>query len=212
MKEGKRMDSQIHPCKIDPQLQKDIDDLNTGRITYAEFQVRQYIRQKREFMPKLLDYAAAEKRKKLIDLALSVYEIMPEAFIFYDRIPDSLKYQFAIDAYIHHGDSIPAVRRDVRNAKRYGKPTLPEEIAEAETITIYRAGEEPIEKAHNRISWTTDYSVAEFFLREYIHRHATHLYMGTIKTKDIIAYCDDRNEKEVMQYRKVFEVTDITPE
>ena len=41
--------------------------------------------------------------------------------------------------------------------------------------------------------------------------HANYLYQAQIKTADIIAYVDDREEREVLQYRKVFDIQDITP-
>ena len=192
------------------EIQANINDLTTGKIPFAEYQRRQYICTKKTYLPQLLEYREAGNWEKFTDLALAVYEVMPEAFFFYDEIPDSLKYDFAVQAYLHHGDSIPAVRKAVRGARKYGKPTLPPELQEQEEITIYRAGEEDIEKCKYRISWTTGLEVAYFFLNEYQHRHANHLYRAKIKTADIIAYTDERNEKEVMQYRKVFCIEDIT--
>ena len=165
----------------------------------------------RQCVPLLSKYMEQGEWQNFIDLALTHWEVMAIAFQFYSEVPDSLKYQFAIDAYINHGDSIPAVRKAVRNAWKYGKAVLPPEIANEQAITIYRAGEEPIEKAKYRISWTADYKIAEFFLTEYIGRHATHLYSGKIKTADIIAYCDEREEREIMQYGKVFDIVEITP-
>lgn len=206
------VDEMGFPIDMPEEIKAAIIDLNTGRITYPEYQRISYMVIKRMRMPELLNYVAGEEWEKFVDLTLACFEVMPEAFTFYDRLPDNLKYNFAIDAYTHHGDSIPAVRQAVRTARRYGKPDLPPEIAAAETITIYRAGEEPIDKAKYRISWTTDYDVAAFFFGEYIHRHANHIYKGTIRTADIIAYVDDREEKEVMQYRKVFDISDITPD
>lgn len=184
--------------------------LNDGKITIAEFQKVTYMQQKNFFLQDLLDARAAGDWKRFISRALSVYEVMPEAFSFYDEIPDGLKYDFAISAYIHHGDSIPAVRKAVKGAAKYGKADLPADLRDQETITIYRAGEEDIRKCKYRISWTTDLEVAKFFFYDYIGRHAAHLYKGQIKTSDIIAYNDERKEKEVMQYRKVFAIEEIT--
>lgn len=158
------------------------------------------------FLPDLLDALKREDWKEFINIALSKYQVMPDAFFFYDKVPDELKYNFAIEAYGNHGDSIPAVRKAVRSARKYGAPTLPDEIAKQEVITIYRAGEEPPRLAPYRISWTTDFDIALFFLEKWQGRHANYLYQGKIKTADIIAYTDDRNEAEVMQYRKVFDI------
>lgn len=190
----------------------DIAAFNNGEIDFSEFRRRAYLRQKEKFLPQLLEYRAAGKWKEFINAALSVYEVMPEAFMFYDEIPDNLKYDFAISAYQHHGDSIPAVRKAVRGAAKYGKADLPAELQAKEVITVYRAGEEDITKCKYRISWTTDRSVAEFFLNTYIRRHASYLYTAQIRPADVIAYTDDRQEKEILQYRKVFNIKDITQE
>lgn len=134
---------------------------------------------------------------------------MPEAFSYFEEVPDSLKYNFAISAYIHHGDSVPAVRKAVRSAARYGKAELPQSLQSQEAITVYRAGEEDITKCRYRLSWTTDINVALFFLNEYRHRHAAHLYKGKIRPADVIAYIDERQEREIIQYRKVFDIEEI---
>ena len=195
---------------IPEELQKDLIALQTGEIDLQEYQRRQYMRQKEFWLPDLMESRRAGDWNAFITRALACYEVMPEAFSFFDEVPDELKYQFAIDAYMHHGDSIPAVRKAVRNALKWGRPELPKEIADAQEITVYRAGEEPIDKAKYRISWTTDKSVAEFFLSAYIGRHASHLYKGKIKPEHIICYTNDRKEQEIMQYRHVYDIEDIT--
>ena len=177
---------------------------------FLKFQREQHERQRERFTPILKQHYINGEWEEFINTALAVYEVMPIAFQLYDKVPDEYKYDFCTQAYINHGDSIPAVRKAVRSALKYGKPKLPQEISEAESITVYRAGEEPIEKAKYRISWTTSMDVALFFLETYIGKHATHLYKGKIKPEKIIAYCDDRNEKEIMQYRNVFDIEEIT--
>ena len=196
---------------IQAEMEKDLEEVNAGKITFLEFQRRQYIRRQNYLAPKLLEYARREDWQEFINMALACYEVLPIAIQFYRDIPDNLKYEFCTQAYINHGDSLPAVRKAVREALKYGRPELPEELKQAQEITVYRAGEEPPEKAKYRISWTTDKTVAEFFLNTYIGRHATHLYRGKIKPCHIIAYTNDRNEKEIMQYRHVFNIEDISP-
>lgn len=195
---------------IPEEIQNNITDLQEGKIDFKEFQRRQYIWSKAFWLSDLMKKRQAGDWNAFITRALACYEVMPEAFYFFDEVPDELKYQFAIDAYIHHGDSIPAVRKAVRSALKWGRPKLPKELAGAQEITIYRAGEEPIDKTKYRISWTTDITVAEFFLNKYMNRHASHLYAGKIKPEHVIAYTNDRNEKEIMQYKHVYEIKDIT--
>ena len=103
------------------------------------------------------------------------------------------------------------MRKAVRGALKYGRPTLPEELKGVDAITIYRAGEEPLEKSKYRISWTVSKDIALFFLNEWSSRHANFLYRGKIRPEHIIAYCNEREEKEVMQYGHVYDIEDITP-
>ena len=189
-----------------------INDFNAGKIDFIEFQRRNYKLQQKTFLPQLMEYRDAGQWQKFISLSLTICELLPIAFNYFDEIPDELKYDFAIEAYINHGDNYPEVRKAVRHARKYGRPELPPEILAAEKITVYRAGEEPITECKKRISWTTDKDTALFFLNTYIGRHATHLYKAEIKTADIIAYTNARNEKEIMQYNKVFNIKELTPE
>ena len=195
--------------QIKKELEKDIEKVNKGCMDFKEYKRRRYRVQQLLHTPRLIECAEHGDWKRFIDISLSFYEVMPIAFRYFSEIPDDLKYRFAIDAYIHHGDSIPAVRKAVRSALRYGKPDLPKELAVQEEIVVYRAGEEPIQKAKYRISWTTDKEVALFFHNEWNNRHANHLYQARIKTKHIIGYTDEREEKEVLQYRRVYDIKEI---
>lgn len=183
-----------------------IKKVNDGEMSFIDYQKWLYQKQQRKYAPLLLDYCQSDQWEKFVDLATSVWEIMPIAFQLFDVVPDHLKYDFAISAYIDHGDSIPAVREAVRKCGKYGKAKLPEELASAPEITVYRAGEETITKAPYRLSWTTSEDIANFFLREYSGRHAKYLYRAKIRPDKVIAYIDERNEKEIVQYRNVYDV------
>lgn len=188
-----------------------MQQFNSGEMSFQQWQQETYMRIRASRLPELLECRAAGKWREFCEIALKCYEVMQDAFIFYDEVPDNMKYDFAIDAYIHHGDSIPAVRKAVRGALKYGRPTLPEELKGVDAITIYRAGEEPLEKSKYRISWTVSKDIALFFLNEWSSRHANFLYRGKIRPEHIIAYCNEREEKEVMQYGHVYDIEDITP-
>ena len=191
------------------QLDADIQALTAD---YVEYQKQQYERTQQQGASLLTKYAKDGEWEKFISYALLHWEVLPIAFSFYDDIPDDMKYEFCTGAYTHHGDSVPGVRKAVRNALKYGRPKLPEDIVSADEVVVFRAGEEPIEKAKYRISWTTDINVALFFLNRgrLIGRHASHLYTGKIKPEKIIAYTDDRKEREIMQYRNVYAIQEIT--
>lgn len=161
---------------------------------------------------KLWECRTAGDWEGFVELALCNPRFLPFTFSYYDKVPDKLKYSFAIEAYTHRGDSMPSVRKAVRTARRYGSPELPANLANQDFITVYRAGEEPIDKAKYRISWSTELEVAEFFHRRNIEfiRRPSHIYQAKIKPESCIAYTNERQEHEIMQYRKVFDVEEIT--
>lgn len=185
--------------------------LQAGEIDYYEYSKKLEKIQRKQLLPVLEKAKIAGDWEGFINMALSIPELLKDAFKDFDKIPNQLKYDFAISAYTHHGDSIPAVRKAVRNALKYGRPTLPEYIRDKDIVTVYRAGEEDIQKAKYRISWTTNKEVAEFFLKEYKNRHANNLYEGKIRTKDIIAFTNSKNEFEVMQYGSVYDISLLNP-
>jgi len=176
---------------------------------YIREEKRRYRAAQEYWEPILLEHFYNEDWEMFMHIGLTVYQVMPIAFALYDYIPNEYKYDFCTKAYTHHGDSIPAVRKAVRGALKYGKPKLPQEMADAEYITVYRAGEEPIEKAKYRISWSASKEVAEFFLNTYLGKHAKHLYKGKIKPNKIIAYTNDRSEQEIMQYANVYDIEEM---
>lgn len=131
-------------------------------------------------------------------------ELLKFVFSFYDEIPDpDLKYELAVLSYMHYGDRLPEVRKAIRALRNYKNRYLPEWLQTQEKIKVYRAGDEPIEKARCRISWTSSREVAEWVL--YVWKPCTkkYLYQGEIETKNIIAYTDALKEEEIMQYRSV---------
>lgn len=193
----------------DEEYYKILLDYQNDNITLMEMQQRLYYLKKIRLLPRLMEYRKNEQWEEFISLALACYEVMPEAFEYYKEIPEELKRSFALQAYLHHGDSIPKVRKAVRELHPASPQELPPEIADKEIITIYRAGEEDITKCKNRLSWTTSLKTAEFFYNEYIRRHANYLYQAEIKTSNIIAFINDRKENEIIQYRKVFNIIEL---
>lgn len=134
----------------------------------------------------------------------------PAITVFFKDMPNELKYQFLIDCYAHHGDSIPVVRKYVRQMRKWGNPELPHCMEILDEITIFRAGAEDLTKAKYRISWTHDINTAIFFLKRSQEYENRRLYAGRIKKEKILAYNNDRSEYEVMQYSAVYDIHDIT--
>lgn len=188
--------------------QRDAQELNEGKIDKAGLRQRD-IRIAQEIYPILYEAYKNKDWEEFIKIGLYRHEIMPEAFSYYDEMPDSMKYDFAISAYIKDGDSIPAVRKAVRSARKYGAPSFPEDLEGVEVFTVYRGGKEPMYLAKYRISWTLSKEVALSFFNRHGGRHVSHLYRAKIRREDVIAYCNEREEEEIMQYRKVYDIEEI---
>ena len=160
----------------------------------------------------ITDLADKQEWQKLVDQATCMPEVYAFAiYSYFDKLPtDKLRRELAVGAYLHRGDKIPIVRKAIRSLSKCEPPELPKKVANRKVITVYRAGEEDISKCKYRISWTTSKKVAIWFLQTYRSKHANHLYKAKIQTKDILAYSNDRQEFEVLQYNKVYDITDIT--
>lgn len=137
-------------------------------------------------------------------------ELYPILFKYYDYVPDNKKRAFCLRAYMDDGFKYPVVRKAVRSSLRYGRPVLPAEIASEKELTVYRAADEPIEKAKYRLSWTLHPSTTKRFLEELHHKNATRIFRGKIKVNKIIAYNNIRGESEIIQYRNVYDIEDVT--
>ena len=108
---------------------------------------------------------------------------------------------------------MPIVRKYVRQARKYVpiEKRIPAGMIRLPEIEVYRAGEEPLDKAAYRISWTTSLDVAKWFYNRAAARlqPLRHIYKGVIKPEKIIWYTDGRQEKEVMQYNNVRNIVEL---
>ena len=128
---------------------------------------------------------------------------------YYDSVPDNERYKFLIDLYSDGGDRIGSIRKAMRTARKYGSPVLPLDFGDV--ITVYRAGDEPVNKAAYRLSWTTDLEKAKWFMNYSgrMKKADMHLYTGEIRREKVIAYFDGRSEKEIIQYGSVKNIKEI---
>ena len=191
-------------------LSKDMEAYTSGKISYQEFKRREGMRNAQALWPAIEALAKAGKWDEFCSKAQYNYDTMAAAFRFYYKdIPANLKRSFALSCYSHRGDLLSCCRKAVRGLDRNGINELPLQYAGKDEITVYRAGEEPIEKAKYRLSWTLSYDVAKKFLSGLNSSHAVAIYKAKIRPQDIIAYMDDREEQEVLQYRKVYDIEQI---
>lgn len=131
----------------------------------------------------------------------------------YRILPDEYKFSIPTECHTHNGDHIPTVRKYVRQARKYApiEKRIPAEMIALPEIEMYRAGEESLDKAAYRISWTTSIDVAKWFYDRAVARlqPQRHIYKGIIKPEKIIWYTDGRQEKEVMQYNSVRNIVEL---
>ena len=134
-----------------------------------------------------------------------------------DFMPLEAKCRFALEHYDNHGDHSPIIRKYVRRARiirpENWRDALPESVRDLDTFTVYRGSSNDISRAPLSLSWSLSYDVAEWFARRnnFLYQLPVHVYQATIKADKIIAYLNYRNEFEVLQYRNIKDVQEITP-
>ena len=132
-------------------------------------------------------------------------------------MPLEAKCRFALEHYDNHGDHSPIIRKYVRRARiirpENWRDALPESVRNLDTFTIYRGSSSDISRAPLSLSWSLSYDVAEWFARrnDFLYQLPVHVYQATIKADKIIVYLNYRNEFEVLQYRNIKDVQEITP-
>ena len=130
-------------------------------------------------------------------------------------MPLEAKCRFALEHCDNHGDHSPIIRKYVRRARiirpENWRDALPESVRGLDTFTIYRGSSSDISRAS--LSWSLSYDVAEWFARRnnFLYQLPVHVYQATIKADKVIAYLNEREEFEIVQYRNVKDVQEITP-
>lgn len=189
--------------------------VNTERVHSILNDMEQERIERREYlMGKLLETYTKRDWEGACSLVMLNPEIMNDGLsLIYDALPDEQKFMLPVECYTHHGDSMPAVRKYVRQAKKYMpvEKRIPAELLAMPEFTVYRAGEEELRKAKFRISWTLDLERAKWFYDRNINLigRPSHLYQATIRPEQVIWYTNDRDEQEVMQYGSVANVIEI---
>jgi len=134
-----------------------------------------------------------------------------------ERLPLEVKCRIALYHYSNHGDFYPSVRKYVRKAgiirPENWREELPSSVRNLDTFTVYRGGSEDNKKAACSMSWTLSQETAEWFMKrhELTHPGQQHLYKGTIAADKVIAYMGGRKEYEIVQYRGVRNIEEISP-
>ena len=163
-------------------------------------------------MEMLETHRTAADWKGLCDCITSYPEWMHVTFVtYYDIIPTEYRYDFLIECHVYGGDKLSAVRKEMRKIRMLRPPVLPPELDGQDVITVYRAGDEPIEKAAYRLSWTISKEKAQWFMTySGYHKYSDmHLYEGTIERNKVLVYTDQRDEKEIIQYGSVKNIKEI---
>lgn len=130
-------------------------------------------------------------------------------------IPKSIQYQIAIELYTDEDDLYGEILDIIKSGKEYRpddwNSEMPECVRNETAFTIYRAGQESMDRAAKSMSWTLWRDVAEWFAErhEYYGQGAQHLYRATISADDVIAFTNARQEFEIVQYRGVRNIEEI---
>ena len=189
-------------------------EFNAILAEIEEEQTDRYIRAHWRLIPRLDEAVKSGDWEKVHSLITLNPEIMEDGLKrIYPLLPDESKFSIPTNCQTHHGDQMPGIRKYVRQARKYApiEKRIPAEMIALPEIEVYRAGEEPIDKAAYRISWTTSLDVAKWFYDRAITFQwpQRHIYKGIIKPGEIICYSDDRQEKEVMQYNNVRNIVEL---
>lgn len=173
----------------------------------ARLEIVSYWMQKVRFLPDVAERAISGDWDGFSSRVQQIHETMPEAFeIFYPYMPDEYRREFVVGCYDNHGDAVDGCREALKQLPKGGAGELPDDLRGQDVITVYRAGREGMDDAPFSFSWTTSRPVANFF---YNRHDGGHVYKASLRTCDVIAYDDDRNEREVLQYGDVYDVEEI---
>ncbi|WP_165063100.1 hypothetical protein [Adlercreutzia sp. ZJ154] len=159
------------------------------------------------WLPEMHELGKQERWNDFIDFVAGHYEVMPDAFNqYFPKMPDEYKRKMVKECYQHNGEYYPECVEAIINLPCNGVNELPSNYANKEVIAVYRgdyadALEDDIEFAP---SWTLSIDVARFFRNR--KGENGKVYKGYISPSDVIAYIDDREEKEVIQFGSVYSV------
>lgn len=182
----------------------------TSGIVFEELRMKGDLRAMVSFYPRAMKYAKEGNWKDFCEFVAGVYQLFPVVFadggLFDTEMPYEYQRDFIVQCYVNHGDELDPLVERLSNFDPIGASVLPPEYADLDVITVYRAGEEDVEEAIERCSWTLSKDVADFFMYKYKNRHANYLYKAKLATKDVIAYTNDREEFEVIQFGSVYDI------
>ena len=132
----------------------------------------------------------------------------------FDAIPDNLKYPMTLDVHMSARKPIPIWI--ITQLHKY-RPNdflgdLAADIQAAEVLTVYRGSrnDQQTTDISTEVCWSLRKDVALTFCQTIIDDGSTpHLYQASIHRNDICAYTDGRDEAEVLQFGKVFDVQEL---
>lgn len=191
-------------------LDSGFDDMSESQ--QEEAFMKMVLQQRQDYLDEIEQYAQSGDWDGVCSMIQHLPFIMEVGFdLYYDRIPDNMKYEFVTELFTHNGDHCANIRKALTEVRKYGSPELPDWMKGKEAITVYRGCGSSINTVGDGISWSTNRKVAEFFANccTVKRRVRGHVYEAKIHPEDIIAYTDDRNEQEVMQYGKVFDIREV---
>lgn len=186
---------------------------NNWSVSKQKKELRKALKNQRtEYLDELDSYAKkGDWEKVCTDIKMHPF-IMEEGFDkYYEQIPDEMKLDFVTELYFHNGDHCDNICTALTEIDKYQKPDLPDWMKKQDEITVYRGCADEDELfAFVSLSWTTEKDVAEFFANRnaFFTGGEGIVYRAKIHPDDILNYRDD-GEKEVLQFKKVYDIEQI---
>lgn len=132
---------------------------------------------------------------------------------FWDYIPSSQKYDLFVTTYILMHSTcterwLTNLIREIRNYKPQDvKDFLYSHADDKGVLTVYRGSDNEVNPKLS-YSWSLSKDVAAKFARNVARcGREAYLYTACIKAEDASAYTDDREEQEIIQVQKVFNIS-----
>lgn len=147
-----------------------------------------------------------------IELSLWKEDYADYALRFYKEVPEELRADWIMKCYMIYGENLHSMHRAIQEVRRYKSPRLPKAWKDEMYIPVYRVGPEEIDRAKYGLSWTTDQEAVFRLYTESENQEGLHVWKGYIRPRSIIAYMTISGRPEVVQFKKVKGITEITDE
>lgn len=132
---------------------------------------------------------------------------------YYNDIPAGLRFNLILECYVFDSHNFP--HSMIMELEKFRRADYLKDLpTDEDPVTVFRAGTENIVEATYAISWTIDKDIArQFYVSQFLtpglQPPRKYFYRGRIHRENILAYTDQRQEREILQYGSVFSIERI---